>query len=904
MPWHQIEIEEVLEKLQTSKSGLSPEAAGERRAAHGPNAFAKQETDTILERVLNQFKSPLIYILLVAFAFTLLVGEYLDATVIAVALLINVIVGVVQEERAGKAFEKLRESQQSRAIVWRGGEKRNIPTEEVVPGDIVALEAGFSVPADVRILSAKDLKINEAVLTGEWAAVGKRPGQVPSDTALAERENMGWMGTLVANGSGTGVVVATGSQTQVGEIAAALGTIDDAVTPLQLKLQKVATFLTWVISALTVIIFVLGLLRQEPVSEMILIAVAIAVATMPSGLPAAVTVVLAIGMESILKRGGLVRNLLAAETLGSTTVILTDKTGTLTQAKMKLAEIHTYDSLGALDRDHATWSADDRFLLENAVLNSDAFIEEADDAPRKLTVHGRPVEKAIVLGGLEVGLSQREIGERIERIDYLPFSSERKFSASLNTIVKHHQRRMVIAGAPERLLEGAVSYYRGGRKVPMSAEVREEFRQAILDRSTEGMRLIGIAFRDIDGDELPEEDDVSELTGGTTYVGFLALNDPLRDDVSVAINEVHGAGARVIMITGDSVETGRAIARQAGIHTGADLALLGDELEAIEDDRLFDMLMHDIAVIARAAPKHKMRIAKLLRDRGEVVAMTGDGVNDAPALRTANIGVAVGSGTEVAKESADLVLINDSFAIIVAAIEEGRRIVDNLKKIVTFLLSTSFSEIYIMTGALLAGAPLPMLPSQILWGKIVEEGLMSFSFAFEPGDPSAMERDPRSAVAKNILNRKLKTMILTLGTASGLSLVTLFLVLYYVVQVPIEEIRTMMFVAIALDTFSFTFSLKAFDTAVWRIDPYSNRYLFWALLVNLTVLVTALTFPPLMKLLSLETLKLYQVAILVGVALFNLTTIETAKYVLFRRGKDRATPPKPIQPLTQAPEGK
>lgn len=882
LPWHQLPLTEALEHLRTdTDSGLSLEAAKERLEGFGHNILKEENKVTLLERVIDQIRSPLVYVLIFAGVITLVLGEHIDFLVIAIALIINIVVGVLQEERASKAFDKLKESQEDHAIVIRGGKKQNILSADLVPGDIVLLDAGFHVPADVRLVETKDLKINEAVLTGEWLVVKKEPGEVASDASLAERTNMAFMGTTIAAGSGRGVVVATAKETEVGKIAAELGTIDNSVTPLQENMRKVARFLSYAVLISLVGIFILGVLRGEALSEMLLIAIAVAVATIPSGLPAAVTVVLAMGMEAILKRGGLVRNLLAAETLGSTTIILTDKTGTLTQARMKVTEMYTYESLG-LDVGRAIWTTDDKAMLEAAVLVSNAFVEEGDDAPKKLTVHGLPIEKAIVLAGLESGIVKDALLQTHERLDYLQFSSEWRFAAALYKEDKKRLKRVYLNGAPELLLEAATHLYKEGHKIKFTDALKSEFAKKMKARSEDAMRLIGVAYKEVDWEELPEEGDNQDITRDCVFVGFMGFEDPIREDVNEALAEVRGAGARVIMITGDNPITAGAIAKRVGILSETGIVIRGDETEAIDDERLFDMLMNDIQVIARAAPAQKLRIARLLRDRGEVVAMTGDGINDAPALRAASIGVAVGSGTEVAKEASDLVLINNSFSIIVAAIEEGRRLLDNLKKIVAYLLATSFSEIFLIVGALITGSPLPLVPAQILWANIVEEGLMSFSFAFEKKDPGVMKRNPRSLLAKNIMSGRLQALILLVSTISGL----LSIAIYYwllSLDIPMDELRTIMFVNISMDAIFVAFSLKSFDTPVWKINPFSNLYLLAALAISIGLLLLALVWGPLQTLLSLQPLKLWEILVLLGIGVANLFTIEICKYFLFER---------------------
>jgi len=879
--WERMSKDEVRRLLACDyANGLHTEEVTRRQELYGKNILERETRATIWSTIRHQFESPLVLILAAAAVVTFILGEHVDSVVIALALLINVVIGTFQEERAGKAFEKLNASQERHAIVIREGKRRNILTSELVPGDIVVMEGGFFVPADLRIVEEKDLRINEASLTGEWLAVDKAVTTLDKETPLAEQVNMAWMGTLIESGYGKGVVVATGNRTQIGEIAASLGTIDDQITPLQHNIRKLAHRLSYAIAVALVAILVIGLLRGEPIREMIFVAIAVAVAAIPTGLPAAVTIVLAIGMETILKRGGLVRNLLAAETLGGTTIILTDKTGTLTQARMKLASLHSYQAI----RDHfVAPKGDNQTLLELAVLGSDAFIEEKDDAPNKLTVHGRAVEKAIVIAGLEAGIAQDHLLETYPRMDYLQFSSTRRFSASLNYNPHKKTNRLIFNGEPERLLEGAVYTQLDGKRSKLTDHERKRLTDTLQTLASEGKRLIGVAYRDATIDKIPEDDDEArKLLKNVIFAGFVAFEDPVREDVVDSITEVRQAGAQVLMLTGDNPETAHHIAQQVGItRPGDELVIRGSEIDAWDDAELY-MQLQSIRVIARAVPAHKLRIARVLKNNGEIVAMTGDGINDSPALRAASIGVAVGSGTEVAKEASDLVLIDNSFSVIVAAIEEGRRIIDNLKKIVAYLLSTSFSEIVLIAGALVGGGPLPLLPVQILWANIVGGDLMSFAFAFEKGDRGAMKRDPRSTRARNILTRELTWLVVILAVVTGLFTILLY---YYLWShnTPIAEIQTMMFVALSLDSLFFSLSLKSFDTPIWRINPMNNKYLLGALAISILLLFLALVFPPMQTLLSLVPLTATEKFLLVVLGVLNLLTIEVLKYLMFGR---------------------
>lgn len=884
--WETFSRDELKKVLSSDfKDGLSAEKIEKLQKRHGKNIFDAEEKLTFIDKIAKQFKSPLVIILLGAGITTLFLNELLDTIVIFAALFINVSVGMFQEERASKAFEKLNKSQVRHATVIRDGKKSVILSENLVPGDMVVLEGGSQVPADIRILESKNLSLNEAALTGEWAPVHKNANVMQKSAPLGQRANMVWMGTLVLSGNGIGVAIETGKNTQVGIIAKQLGTIGESLTPLQYGIRKIARFLIYVIIAIIALIFVFGIMRGEPLREMLLIAIAIAVSVMPEGLPAAVTVVLALGMESILKYGGLVRNLLAAETLGATTVILTDKTGTLTEAKMKLTSLYTLESLKTSGKGMTT--QDDKELLAMAVLSSDAFVEEGKDAPRKLTVHGRPIEKAIVVAGLEMGISQDELQEKNGRIDFLKFESKRRFGASLNKYKKHKKNRIYLSGEPEFLLDHATHVLKNGKTEELLDKDYSVFRDVQRRESTKGKRFIGISYKDvlwedIESSSKDKKEDEVRFTEKTVFAGFLAFEDPVREDVKEAIAKVKRAGAKVIMLTGDNPGTAGNIAEKVGISNKGDQVLLGSDVELQEDKELLKTLQK-VKIFSRVLPDQKLRIARVLRGSGEVVAMTGDGINDAPALRSANIGVAVGSGTEVAKEASDIILLNNSFSIIVSAIEEGRKIIDNLKKILAYLLSTSFAEVFVIVGALFFAAPIPLLSSQILWANIIGGGLMSFAFAFEQKDKNIMKRNPRSSRSKNILTPIIKKFIFTIGIITGVTLAILYFLLLKI-GVPVETARTIIFIAVSIDSIFFTFSLKSFDTPLWKINIFSNKFLIVAFAVSVALLVSAISLSSLRTLLSLTTLTSTQMLFLGGVGIFNLITIEVAKYfLLFRR---------------------
>lgn len=863
--WHAQTIGAVYSDFETdSMSGLTAQDVLTRQKRYGKNVFIRGQQASLTRTVISQLKSPLVFILIAAVVATVFLGEYVDAFVVFLALVINIGIGTFQEYRASQAFDKLAAGQEKHATVLRDGIKRVLPAYELVQGDKIFLAAGAYVPADVRLTRVRELEVNESALTGEWVAVGKQTDVLAEDTALARRTNMSWMGTLVASGSGEGVVVATGNNTQLGAIAEGLESADERVTPIQKHIRKLARFLAYLTVGIVVLIFVLGIWRGEDISEMLVFAIAIAVSVIPEGLPAAVTAVLAIGMEKILSRKGLVRNLLAAETLGSTTVILTDKTGTLTQAKMALDTVTTYQPD----------IHDKKKALEVAILASDAFIEGED------TVHGRPMEKAIIEAGIENNIDVGMLLNDCPRIDFVPFESERRFAASLNTCGEDKKRGVYISGAPELTLKHADYVYEKGVVVPMTERHRQHFMAELKAGGEKGMRFVAVGYKETSWKDIPPIDTSEEIQNGLeglVMVGLLAFVDPIRDDVPEAIATAQKAGARVIMVTGDNKETARSIAGQAGIPN--ERVIEGKDLEALTATELRSVLEHT-SVFARVLPTQKLRIVKTLQAQEEVVAMTGDGINDAPALRNADIGVAVGRGTEVAKEASDLILLNNSFSIVVAAIEEGRRIIDNLKKVIAHLLSKSFNLVALIAAAIVGGLPLPVLAAQILWINIIQEGLLTFAFAFEPAERGLMRRDPRSDDVKHVMTTQLKKLIMIAGTVTSVVSIVIYLFLLYA-DVPIEQIRTVLFVVLSIDAIFFAISLKHLRKPFWYANLLGNRYLIFALGSSVVLIITTLVTPQLRNLLSLTTLEVYQVVLLIGVGLVNLLTIETAKYIVF-----------------------
>jgi P-type Ca2+ transporter type 2C len=878
------EITEIVKYLKTNiQTGLSQDEAGIRLKEHGPNSFEEGKRVTLFGSLIAQLKNPLIYILIAALAATLLLREFLDAGVIALAIAINAFIGVFQENRAYKAFEKLSEAQEKRATVFRGSEQMIISATELVPGDLVLIHAGMSVPADIRIVDSEEIEVNEAPLTGEAKGIHKTSKPLKKRLSITEQTNMLFMGTFVVAGHGKGLVVRTGNNTEIGLIAESLSRVENATTPVQKSLQTLAKLLARWVLVIVLFVFMLGLLQGREVSETLLIAIAIAVSILPEGLPASVTVVLAIGIERILKKGGLVKNLLAAETLGSATVILTDKTGTLTQAQMNISnlitEISIRDTLTSLS-ERLTLKEDEKMLLLASLRTTDAFITKNDGAQ---TVSGRPVEKALLEAGITYGLIDELKDPRFERISLFSFESRNKFSASLNRGIG--EEILYVSGAPELILENSLFIVSQNESHKMTKETRNKFLQIIEEESTRGKRFIAIGKKQYNEEKfnVPSKENVQNFLNDITFVGLIGFEDPIRQDVREAVETAQKAGARVIMVTGDLPGTAKSIAIKAGIATKESPVMLGKETEALTDTELLEALSL-IPIFSRVLPQQKLRISKVLQNDGEIVAMTGDGINDAPALRGASIGIAVESGTEVAKEASDLILLKNSFAIIVSAIEEGRRIITNLKKIVAYLLSTNLGECIAIVGSIIIALPVTLLPAQILWVNIIGGGLLNFALAFEPSEKGSMTQRPQKTGKNGVLTKRVWELTLIVGITTGIVLLSLYAFLVNS-GMAIEKVRTIMFITLSLGTTLYAFSFKNFNLPLFRINPFSNPYLLISAFIHVGLIYVSISFAPFQRLLSLAPVESSIVFIAVATGFLNLGLIEIGKVVLLSRRK-------------------
>lgn len=878
--WHSISREEAVKILNTHQdNGLSREEALRRQIKFGKNLLPEEKVAATVEIFLGQFKSPLIYILIIAGFISILLGAVTDASVILAAVFLNVLFGFFQENKASKTLGTLKKAVRIKARVVREGHETEIESRDLVPGDVIILTPGNKVPADGRLMESRNLKIQEAVLTGEWLPALKTSSVLPAHRPLADRDNMVYMGCIVEDGKGKAVVTATALETEMGKIATLVKEVKKEKTPIQNKLAYLSRILGLAILFIVTGIFLGGVLSQKPLFEMFLTAIAVAVAAIPEGLPVSLTVILALGMQRILKKQGLVRNLASAETLGSVSVACTDKTLTLTQGNMTITESFTWTN--RIASNNKEWSEafleksdkDQMFLMTIANICSEAFIENPKDNPASWRVKGDPTDKVLIKTGARLGIRKPDLDRQYLKVDEAPFDPQNKFIAALRR--RENDVILFVSGAPEKILMlSSLAEIEGGPKTLNGDADRKKLEKELEILLNQGLRTIGVGYKVL-GSEIPEYKELKELCHDLIFVGFIGLNDPLRKDAKEVIAACKLAGVKPVLVTGDHLLTARAVAEQIGLRTGKENILLGENLDEMSETE-FQKIVENIDVYARVEPQHKLKIVSAWQKQGKVVAMTGDGINDAPALQKADIGVALGSGTDAAKEASDLVLLNDNFGTITTAIEQGRVIIDNIRKVITYLLSDSFTETILVGASVVLGLPLPITAPQILWTNLIEDGLPSMALSFEPGEADVMKRKP---IAKNapLLNREMKAIIFVIGILTDLILVSLFIWLlknhYY-----LRYVRTMIFVALGLDSLFYIFCCKNLRKNIWQINLLSNPFLVFSVISGLMALGAGVYLPVFQNLLKTVPLSIRDWGIIAGLGALNILLIEATKW--------------------------
>jgi len=881
-PWHTLPAEDVCYLLQSSPAGLSSAEAEQRLAQYGPNELQETRRISPWAILLEQFKNVLIIILLIAVGLSAVLGHGVEAIAITVIVLFAVGLGFIQEYRAERAIEALRQMTAPTATVLRDGDDVELPARHLVPGDVILLEAGDRVPADARLIEAINLQVEEAALTGESVPVEKHAAPLADPhLGVGDCRNMVYAGTVVTYGRGRAVVVATGMQTEFGKIAQMLQTIEIGRTPLQENLDKVGHTLARAALVIVLVIVALGLLRGQPLLEMFIFGIALAVAVVPEALPAVVTISLAIGVQRMARRNALVRRLSAVETLGSTSVICSDKTGTLTRGEMTARRIFVagrlLDVSGAGYEPQGTFSENGRVvepttpalqaLLRGAVLASDARLAQTDG---RWVVKGDPTEGALVVAAAKAGLQKTDLDQRFPRVHEIPFTSETKRMTTL-----HETGNGVVAyskGAPEVILASCAWEWTEEGPVPLDEARREAILQVAQQMASDALRVLAVAYKPDARLENAEQE--------MTFLGLVGMIDAPRPEAKAAIQVCRQAGIKPVMITGDHPVTAQAVARELGLLTSSERVVTGIELDRMSDADL-EREVEDIAVYARVSPAHKLRVVTALQKKDHVVAMTGDGVNDAPALKQADIGVAMGiTGTDVTKEAAAMTLTDDNFASIVAAVEEGRAIFGNIKKYLMYLLSSNIGEIGLMAGATLLGLPLPLTAVQILYVNLATDGLPALALSVDPPEPDMMRRPPRNP-RTGIFTRPVVTLMTLGGIWSAIVNLSLFTWALNSGR-SVAEAMTMTFVSLVLIQFFKAYNFRSDRHSV--LDrPFANKWLNLAILWELLLLNAVVYLPFLHKPFGTFSLPLIDWAIVIAAAFTISPVLELAKW-MERRG--------------------
>ncbi|MBB3929340.1 magnesium-transporting ATPase (P-type) [Kaistia hirudinis] len=884
--WHSLAADDIFQRLETRTEGLSTDEAARRRARFGPNALPEAASRHPLLRFLAQFNNTLIYFLLVSAVAAGVLGHQIDAAVIIAVVLINAIVGFAQEGKAEKALGAIRKMIAPHAAVWRDGTRTSLPVAELVPGDVVLVEAGDRVPADIRLVRARGLLVDEAMLTGESVSAQKHEAPVARDAPLGDRVSMAFSGTLVAAGQGRGVVVATGGRTEIGRISHLIESVEQMTTPLLRQMNRFGRRFTWVAFGGALLVFAFAVfVRDHDWTEALIAVVALAVGAIPEGLPAVITITLAIGVQRMARRNAIIRRLPAVETLGATSVICSDKTGTLTRNEMTARRIVTagytllasgsgYDPAGTL----TTAGGDDVValdaagpLLRCALLCNDAHLKPQGGGH---VVNGDPMEGALVALAMKAGLDAEHVRAEWPRSDEIPFDAQYRYMASRHTAA-NGTTMVFVKGAPERVL--AMCAYEATASGDAPLDIDQWTREIAL-AAAEGERILGFAA--LPTGAACERLTQADVEHGLTFLGLVGFIDPPRAEVIQAIAECHSAGIAVKMITGDHAATASAIAAQLGL-ADAGRVVVGAEIDATPDDQL-TALAEATSVFARTSPEHKLRIVRALQADGAIVAMTGDGVNDAPALKQADVGIAMGrKGTEAAKEASEMVLLDENFVSIVAAVHEGRTVYDNIRKVISWTLPTNGGEVLTVVTAILLGFTMPMAAAQILWINLITSVTLGLALAFEPPEPDVMRRQPRPAAAP-LLSPFLVWRILlvsVLFAAGGLA------IFFFALGkgLPLDTARTMVVNAIVVFEISYLFSVRYLHMTSFTIRGLFGTPAVLAALVVVVLAQFAFTYLPLMQaLFQTRPVALVDGLVIIGAGVALMVILEIEKAILRR----------------------
>lgn len=857
--WYTKELNQVFNELNTRQGGLTEDEANKRLEKYGANNLKEKKKESLFIKFIKQFNDFMIIVLIIAAIISAIIaqtngsGDYIDSIIIIAIVIFNAIMGLIQEEKAEKSLEALKKMSAPNAKVRRNGKIREIEASKVVPGDIVMLEAGNYVPADCRLIDSYNLQIEESSLTGETLPTSKQADIIlNANTAMGDLKNMAFATTIVVNGHAEAVVVETGMNTKVGQIAGMIIENESPETPLQKKLGEVGKTLAITCMIICGLIFLIGIWKQIPITEMFMTSVGLAVAAIPEGLPAIVTIMLSIGVTKMAKKNSIIRKLPAVETLGCSSVICSDKTGTLTQNKMTVTQIR--NAVGLVKNN------DRRFILELGTMCTDT-IESQE-------VIGEATEVAITNAAVEINLRKRDLYYQMQRINEISFDSKRKMMTTIHKIGSKY--RIITKGAPDVLIKRCSKYYQSGRIEPIFSK-RDALQEQNQMMAEDALRVIAIAYKDVE--KLPREINSETIENELTFVGLIGMIDPPREGVKEAVKTCRKAGIKTVMITGDHLQTAKAIAKELGILRKGDLAINGETLEKMSQQELERDIMR-YSVFARVSPEHKVRIVKAFQSTGAVVAMTGDGVNDAPALKNADIGIAMGKGgTDVAKNASDMVLTDDNFVTIVEAVKQGRNIYDNIKKAVHFLLATNIGEIVAIFVGLLLGIKSPLLAIQLLWVNLVTDSLPAIALGLEKAENNIMNRLPRNP-RKSLFADGLWGKITTEGVMIGVLTLVAFSIgnnLY-----SIEVGRTMAFLSLGILELVHSFNIKG-EESILKTGLFENRYLVGAFVLGTLLQVVVVVISPLAQIFDVVPLNSVQWLMTVIISILPVVIVELQK---------------------------
>ncbi len=883
--WFSKYHEEVLKELNVDSTiGLTTEEANARLEKYGKNKLKGKPKKSLISLFFAQLKDMLIYVLLGATAITIAIGEYGDAIIILLVVVLNAVIGVVQEYKAEKAIEALQQMTTPKSLVRRDGEIKEINSEELVPGDIIIIDAGRYIPADLRLLESANLQIEESALTGESVPSDKDANDIYEDpkTPIGDKSNMAFMSTLATYGRGEGVVVATAMDTEIGKIARILDEDNEEMTPLQKRLDELGRILGFIAIGICALIFVISLFQKRDLFEMFLTAISLAVAAIPEGLAAIVAIVLALGVTKMSKINAIVKKLPAVETLGSVNIICSDKTGTLTQNKMTVVKHYTLNNLKDVPTTESSFevSSDEAELVKSLVLCSDATYENGEST-------GDPTEVALVVLGDKYNLTRRELNSKHKRVSEKPFDSDRKLMSTLNEEGSGY--RVHTKGAIDNILKISTSALVDGKIIPLTEEIKAKYLKVAEQMSDDALRVLGTAFKDTD-----KLISTEEMEKDLTVIGLVGMIDPPRLEVKDSIREAKLAGITPVMITGDHRNTAVAIAKELGIADSIEQSLTGAEIDELSDEE-FSRKINDYRVFARVSPEHKVKIVKAYKAQGNIVSMTGDGVNDAPSLKYADIGVAMGiTGTDVSKGASDMILTDDNFTTIVHAIEEGRNIYNNIKKAVIFLLSCNLGEVITVFASILFYWPVPLMPTQILWINLITDTFPAIALGIDPGDKDVMKKKPRDP-KESFFAKGAGTRAIIGGTLIGiLTLAAFYFGLNeYGYSLGSKEIpeyvltyaRTMSFVVLAASQLFYSLTMRNSTKSIFQVGLFSNMYLIGAIIIGFILQLGVISVPFLAKVFSVHNLSLRDWGLVISFALVPLIVNEIIK--TFMRVKEK-----------------